>query len=83
MDLRLHLHNPRPGRAEKDVHDVRLAELSVHQERVDQHCTGVLETLDRLKSTYQDMLFGHVQEVYSDPTCKFVQTTHDIKKRNL
>jgi len=27
LDLRLHLHDPRPGRAKKDVHNVRLGEI--------------------------------------------------------
>ncbi|XP_066922739.1 coiled-coil domain-containing protein 180-like [Clytia hemisphaerica] len=62
LDLRLHLHDPRPGRAEKDVHDVRLTELTAHQDRVDQHCAGVLEALESIKRSYQDMSFGHLQE---------------------
>ena len=33
LDLRLHLHEPRPSRAEKDVHDVRLGVFWIKKSR--------------------------------------------------
>ena len=33
-ELRVHLHEPRAARIERDVHHVRAAELKLHEERV-------------------------------------------------
>ncbi|XP_060156711.1 coiled-coil domain-containing protein 180 isoform X2 [Globicephala melas] len=45
LELRLHLHQPRAQLIEKDIHNVRAAELLLHQERLDSHCAGVMEML--------------------------------------
>ncbi|XP_065068754.1 coiled-coil domain-containing protein 180-like isoform X2 [Rhopilema esculentum] len=62
LDLRLHLHEPRPNRAEKDVHNVRAAELVVHRERVTQHCQGILNSLSTFKSRFSTMIHEHDSE---------------------
>lgn len=40
-----------------------LAELALHQERVEQHCVGIASSLESLKSLYQEMLYNHFHEV--------------------
>ncbi|XP_045878631.1 coiled-coil domain-containing protein 180 isoform X3 [Meles meles] len=57
LELRQHLHEPRAKRIEKDIHNVRAAELLLHQERLDSHCAGVTETLRKEK-----MMFCQFQE---------------------
>ncbi|XP_060738579.1 coiled-coil domain-containing protein 180-like [Tachysurus vachellii] len=52
LDLRLHLHQSRAKRIEMDVHNVRAAELILHQDRVDRHCNGVLQALADLRSDF-------------------------------
>ncbi|KAK2120016.1 hypothetical protein P7K49_001402 [Saguinus oedipus] len=47
LELRLHLHQPRAQQVEEDIHNVRAAELLLHQERLDSHCAGVTETLKK------------------------------------
>ena len=62
LDLRLHLHKPRPARAEQDVHNVRAAELVMHQERVDRHSKGISVTLNEFKTRFQTMIEEHNNE---------------------
>ncbi|KAJ1134306.1 hypothetical protein NDU88_000758 [Pleurodeles waltl] len=50
LGLRLHLHEPRSQRIEKDIHNVRAAELLLHSDRVKRHCAGVLEALAKMKT---------------------------------
>ncbi|XP_069465431.1 coiled-coil domain-containing protein 180 [Ambystoma mexicanum] len=50
LDLRLHLHQPRSQRIEKDIHNVRAAELLLHSDRVERHYDGVLEALAKMKN---------------------------------
>ncbi|MGH0141522.1 UNVERIFIED_CONTAM: hypothetical protein FKN15_074172 [Acipenser sinensis] len=52
LELRYHLHQPRAQRIEMDIHNVRAAELVLHRERVDRHCTGVIEGLNNVKSEF-------------------------------
>ncbi|CAH1787861.1 unnamed protein product [Owenia fusiformis] len=59
LDLRLHLHQPRPRRAEMDVHNVRAAELVMHSERVSRHCKGIIQSLNDLKHTFNNMNHDH------------------------
>ncbi|GAA6098332.1 coiled-coil domain-containing protein 180-like isoform X3 [Tachysurus ichikawai] len=55
LDLRLHLHQSRAKRIEMDVHNVRAAELILHQDRVDRHCNGVLQALADLRSDFNSL----------------------------
>ncbi|XP_049623618.1 coiled-coil domain-containing protein 180 [Suncus etruscus] len=57
LELHLHLHQPRAQYIEKDVYNVRAAELLLHQERLNQHCAGVMETLKK-----EQILFDQFQE---------------------
>ncbi|XP_066293451.1 coiled-coil domain-containing protein 180-like [Branchiostoma lanceolatum] len=59
LDLRLHLHSPRAKRIEMDVHNVRAAELVMHQERVSRHCKGITTALNELKSRFTDLNTEH------------------------
>ncbi|XP_047674930.1 coiled-coil domain-containing protein 180-like isoform X2 [Tachysurus fulvidraco] len=54
-DLRIHLHQSRAKRIEMDVHNVRAAELILHQDRVDRHCNGVLQALADLRSDFNSL----------------------------
>lgn len=59
LDLRLHLHQPRPRRAELDVHNVRAAELVLHTERVARHCAGMEHSLAELGTKFKAMSHEH------------------------
>ncbi|XP_071821141.1 coiled-coil domain-containing protein 180-like isoform X2 [Apostichopus japonicus] len=59
LDLRLHLHNPRCQRIEKDIHNVRGAELLLHQDRVTQHSKGVSTALNEIKTGFTSMQQEH------------------------
>ncbi|XP_071511232.1 coiled-coil domain-containing protein 180-like [Diadema antillarum] len=59
LDLRLHLHEPRPQRTELDVHNVRAAELLLHQERVTKHSRGVSGALSEIKQRFAAMQKEH------------------------
>ena len=59
LELRLHLHAPRGRRAELDVHNVRAAELMMHNERVVRHCKGINQTLAELKVSFDKLLQEH------------------------
>ncbi|GFO20003.1 coiled-coil domain-containing protein 180-like [Plakobranchus ocellatus] len=59
LDLRLHLHQPRPRRAELDVHNVRAAELVLHAERVVRHCSGMEQSLAELGTKFKAMSHEH------------------------
>ncbi|XP_074150124.1 coiled-coil domain-containing protein 180 isoform X2 [Sminthopsis crassicaudata] len=47
LELRLHIHKPRAKQIKTEIHNVRAAELLFHQERLDRHCTSILEMLRR------------------------------------
>ncbi|TSM86003.1 Caspase recruitment domain-containing protein 9 [Bagarius yarrelli] len=55
LDLRLHLHQPRAKRIEMDIHNVRAAELILHQDRVDRHCKGILQALTDFRTEYDSL----------------------------
>ncbi|XP_020837652.1 coiled-coil domain-containing protein 180 isoform X2 [Phascolarctos cinereus] len=55
--LRLHLHKPRIKYIKTDIHNVRAAELLFHQERLNRHCAGILDTLKK-----ERILFYKFQE---------------------
>ncbi|XP_072521084.1 coiled-coil domain-containing protein 180 [Salminus brasiliensis] len=55
LDLRLHLHQPRAKRIKMDIHNVRAAELSLHQDRVDRHCKGILQALAELRTDFTEL----------------------------
>ncbi|XP_054853763.1 coiled-coil domain-containing protein 180 [Eublepharis macularius] len=55
LQLRIHLHEPRRERIEKDVFYVRMAELRFHKERLERHCAGVLEALNQEKAAFQKL----------------------------
>ncbi|CAF3644133.1 unnamed protein product [Rotaria sordida] len=56
MDFQMHLHEPRRIRIETDIHNVRAAELVLHDERVERHIRGVQETLEQTDADYRRML---------------------------
>uniref|UniRef100_A0A8C0GMV9 Coiled-coil domain containing 180 n=1 Tax=Chelonoidis abingdonii TaxID=106734 RepID=A0A8C0GMV9_CHEAB len=55
LQLRLHMHQPRRERIEKDIHNVRAAELLLHQERLECHCAGVVEALNKEKNEFMKL----------------------------
>ncbi|XP_071948250.1 coiled-coil domain-containing protein 180-like [Antedon mediterranea] len=59
LDLRLHLHGPRCRRAELDIHNVRAAELVMHQERVSRHSRGITSALKDCKDRFINMQLEH------------------------
>ncbi|XP_041481342.1 coiled-coil domain-containing protein 180-like isoform X1 [Lytechinus variegatus] len=59
LDLRLHLHEPRSQRTELDIHNVRAAELLLHQERVSKHSKGVSCALSEVKQRFATMQKEH------------------------
>ncbi|XP_044295726.1 coiled-coil domain-containing protein 180 isoform X2 [Varanus komodoensis] len=52
LQLRIHLHEPRRERIEKDVYHVRMAELRLHNERLARHCAGLVEALNAEKAAF-------------------------------
>ncbi|XP_069866287.1 coiled-coil domain-containing protein 180 isoform X1 [Dipodomys merriami] len=52
LELRLHLHEPRLQHIEQDIHNVRAAELLLHQEQLDSHCMGITETLKKERQMF-------------------------------
>ncbi|XP_042336518.1 coiled-coil domain-containing protein 180 isoform X3 [Sceloporus undulatus] len=52
LQLRIHLHEPRRGRIEKDIYHVRMAELRLHSERLVRHCAGVVEALNKERRAF-------------------------------
>ncbi|XP_039363067.1 coiled-coil domain-containing protein 180 isoform X5 [Mauremys reevesii] len=60
LQLRLHMHQPRRERIEKDIHNVRAgtyihSELLLHQERLECHCAGVVEALNKEKNEFMKL----------------------------
>ncbi|XP_043914331.1 coiled-coil domain-containing protein 180 [Protopterus annectens] len=55
LELRFHLHRPRAKRIEMDIHNVRAAELILHRERVESHCRGVTEALNKVKDEFSEL----------------------------
>ncbi|XP_070287224.1 coiled-coil domain-containing protein 180 isoform X3 [Myotis yumanensis] len=74
LELRLHLHQPRAEHIEKDIHNVRAAELLLHQERLDSHCAGVLEALKKEK-----LMFSQFQEEQNVKTKNFRSKISDME----
>uniref|UniRef100_A0A8C3X0U9 Coiled-coil domain containing 180 n=1 Tax=Catagonus wagneri TaxID=51154 RepID=A0A8C3X0U9_9CETA len=74
LELRLHLHQPRAQRIEKDIHNVRAAELLLHQERLDSHCAGVVETLRK-----ERMMFCQFQEEQNTRSKNFRRKIYDME----
>ncbi|XP_059957228.1 LOW QUALITY PROTEIN: coiled-coil domain-containing protein 180 [Mesoplodon densirostris] len=74
LELRLHLHQPRAQFIEKDIHNVRAAELLLHQERLDSHCAGVMETLRK-----ERMMFCQFQEEQNMRRKDFWRKIHDLE----
>ncbi|XP_060540587.1 coiled-coil domain-containing protein 180-like [Pantherophis guttatus] len=52
LQLRLHLHEPRRERIEKDIYNVRRAELRIHSDRLKRHCAGLIEALNKERSAF-------------------------------
>ncbi|XP_041523268.1 coiled-coil domain-containing protein 180 [Microtus oregoni] len=74
LELRLHLHKPRLEHVEKDIHNVRAAELLLHQERLDNHCAGVIETLKKEKQ-----MFCQFQEEQAVRSKNFRRKIYDME----
>ncbi|XP_057647171.1 coiled-coil domain-containing protein 180 [Chionomys nivalis] len=74
LELRLHLHKPRLEHVEKDIHNVRAAELLLHQERLDNHCAGVIETLKK-----ERQMFCQFQEEQAVRSKNFRRKIYDME----
>ncbi|XP_023561251.1 coiled-coil domain-containing protein 180 [Octodon degus] len=74
LELCLHLHNPRVEHIEKDIHNVRAAELLLHKERLDSHCAGVAETLKK-----ERLMFCQFQEEQNTKSKNFHRKIHDME----
>ncbi|XP_044776536.1 LOW QUALITY PROTEIN: coiled-coil domain-containing protein 180 [Neomonachus schauinslandi] len=74
LELRQHLHEPRAKRIEKDIHNVRAAELLLHQERLDSHCAGVTETLRK-----ERLMFCQFQEEQNIKSKNFRRKIYDME----
>ncbi|XP_022281334.1 coiled-coil domain-containing protein 180 isoform X1 [Canis lupus familiaris] len=74
LELRLHLHELRAERIEKDIHNVRAAELLLHQERLDSHCAGVTETLRK-----ERLMFFQFQEEQNIKSKNFRRKIYDME----
>ncbi|XP_054943061.1 coiled-coil domain-containing protein 180 isoform X1 [Physeter macrocephalus] len=74
LELRLHLHQPRAQLIEKDIHNVRAAELLLHQERLDSHCAGVMETLRK-----ERRMFCQFQEEQNMRSKNFQRKIYDME----
>ncbi|KAM5258480.1 coiled-coil domain-containing protein 180 isoform 2-T4 [Hipposideros larvatus] len=74
LELRLHLHHPRAQRIERDIHNVRAAELLLHQERLDSHCAGVIEALKK-----ESLMFYQFQEEQAMRSKNFRRKIYDME----
>ncbi|XP_036034437.1 coiled-coil domain-containing protein 180 [Onychomys torridus] len=74
LELRLHLHKPRLQHVEKDIHNVRAAELLLHRERLDNHCAGVIETLKK-----ERLMFCQFQEEQAVRSKNFRRKIYDME----
>uniref|UniRef100_A0A7M4EI71 Coiled-coil domain containing 180 n=1 Tax=Crocodylus porosus TaxID=8502 RepID=A0A7M4EI71_CROPO len=74
LQLRLHLHEPRHERIEKEIHDVRAAELAHHRDRLESHCTALMEALNKEKSE-----FLKIREHQSDISKEFRALIQDME----
>ncbi|XP_023421292.1 coiled-coil domain-containing protein 180 [Cavia porcellus] len=74
LELQLHLHEPRLQHVEKDVHNVRAAELLLHKERLDSHCVGVVETLKK-----ERLMFCQFQEEQNTKSKIFHHKIYDME----
>ncbi|XP_030776144.1 LOW QUALITY PROTEIN: coiled-coil domain-containing protein 180 [Rhinopithecus roxellana] len=74
LELHLHLHQPRAQQIEKDIHNVRAAELLLHQERLDSHCAGVTETLKK-----ERLMFCQFQEEQNVRSKNFHLKIYDME----
>ncbi|XP_006887023.1 PREDICTED: coiled-coil domain-containing protein 180 [Elephantulus edwardii] len=74
LELRLHLLQPRAQNIERDIHNVRAAELLLHQEHLDSHCAGVVEMLRK-----ERMMFHQFQEEQFVRSRHFERKIYDIE----
>nr|XP_019584733.1 PREDICTED: coiled-coil domain-containing protein 180 isoform X2 [Rhinolophus sinicus] len=74
LELRLHLHQPRAQRIEKDIHNFRAAEVLLHQQRLDRHCAGVTEALKK-----ERLLFYQFQEEQNTRSKNFRRKVYDME----
>ncbi|XP_039712072.1 coiled-coil domain-containing protein 180 [Pteropus medius] len=74
LELRLHLHQPRVQHVERDIHNVRAAELLLHQKQLDNHCAGVMETLRK-----ERLMFCQFQEEQNARSKNFRRKIYDME----
>ena len=55
VELRHHIHAPRPIRMELDIYNVRVSELKKHSERVKQHTAGIILEITTLRNNFKDL----------------------------
>ncbi|XP_021100263.1 coiled-coil domain-containing protein 180 isoform X2 [Heterocephalus glaber] len=74
LELRLHLHKRRVQHIEKDIHNVRAAELLLHKEQLDSHCAGVVEMLKK-----ERLMFCQFQEEQNTKSKIFHRKIFDME----
>ncbi|XP_065552171.1 coiled-coil domain-containing protein 180 isoform X2 [Lathamus discolor] len=52
LQLRLHLHQQKQENIETNIYNVRAVELLLHKERLECHCTGVREALEKERAEF-------------------------------
>ncbi|XP_027725470.1 coiled-coil domain-containing protein 180 [Vombatus ursinus] len=78
LELRLCLHKPRIKYIKMGIYNVRAAELLFHQERLDRHCAGILETLKK-----ERILFYKFQEEQNTKNRNFQNWMTNIEEAFL
>ncbi|XP_074066897.1 coiled-coil domain-containing protein 180 isoform X2 [Macrotis lagotis] len=78
LELCLYLHKPRIQRIKSDIHNVRAAELLFHQERLNRHCTSIVEMLKRERK-----MFSKFYEEQNTKNKNFRNWMHSIEQAFL
>jgi len=79
LNLRLKLHQPRRGKIETDVKNVRQSELDQHLDRVTRHCKGVNASLLSYKASYNQVL-AKITTIYINHKDLLSKTEEKISK---
>ncbi|XP_070614598.1 coiled-coil domain-containing protein 180 [Erythrolamprus reginae] len=75
LQLRLHLHEPRRERIEKDIYNIRMAELRIHSDRLKRHCAGLIEALNKERAA-----FIKIREDHNGISRSFRNRIQDMEK---
>ncbi|XP_054981136.1 coiled-coil domain-containing protein 180 [Sorex araneus] len=74
LELHLQLYQPKAQNIKEDIYNVRAAELTLHQERLERHCAGVVESLRK-----EQMMFRQFQEEQSLKSKTFHSKVYDME----